>query len=215
MPAMTQQRILWYFADPMCSWCWGFAPVISAIKERYADQIKVALVLGGLRPGTTEAMTPKSREEILHHWHDVHRRSGQPFQFENAMPDGFIYDTEPPSRAIIAVSGIKPDETFAYYKAVQEAFYARGENITQPETLARLAVDHGIARERFLELFDSDEVKSKTRRHFEMSRQSGVRGFPTTVLQDDGGTTLLADGWRPLASITPDIDKWLEKSQCA
>jgi putative protein-disulfide isomerase len=212
---MTQQRILWYFADPMCSWCWGFAPVISAIKERYAAQMKVALVLGGLRPGTTEPMTPAAREEILRHWRDVQQRSGQPFQFDDAMPDGFIYDTEPPSRAIIAVSIIDPDMTFAYYKAVQESFYARGKNITQPETLAELVVNQGMDRDHFLKLFDSGEVKAKTRRHFQMSRESGVRGFPTTVLQDESGTTLLADGWRPLESITHDIDKWLEKSQCA
>ena len=58
---MTEQRILWYFADPMCSWCWGFAPVISAIEETYKNRLKVELVLGGLRPGTTEPVTPKFR----------------------------------------------------------------------------------------------------------------------------------------------------------
>ena len=97
-------RILWYFADPMCSWCWGFAPVISAIKEAYADRLKGALVLCGLRPGTTEPMTAALREEILHHWHEVHRRTGQPFIFDDAMPAGFVYDTEPPSRAVVAVA---------------------------------------------------------------------------------------------------------------
>ena len=51
---MTQQLVLWYFADPMCSSCWGFAPVMSAIKEKYSDRFRIALVLGGLRPGTTE-----------------------------------------------------------------------------------------------------------------------------------------------------------------
>lgn len=215
MVTMTQQRILWYFADPMCSWCWGFAPVISAIKDRYAAQMKVALVLGGLRPGTTEAMTPKAREDILHHWRDVHRMSGQPFQFDGALPEGFVYDTEPPSRAIIAVSEINSDATFAYYKSVQEAFYAHGENITQRETLAGLGVQQGIDRERFLELFDSDAVKQKTRRHFEMARESGVRGFPTVVLQDEGGTMLLTNGYRSFDTVAPEIDNWLVKSKCA
>lgn len=213
MATMTQQRILWYFADPMCSWCWGFAPIISAIKERYAAQMKVALVLGGLRPGTTEPMTPKSREDILHHWRDVQRMSGQQFQFDGAMPDGFIYDTEPPSRAVVAVSGIDPDAVFAYFKAVQEAFYARGEDITQRETLAGLARQQQMDRKRFLALFDSDAVKRKTRRHFEMARESGVRGFPTTVLQDESGTTLLADGYRPYDAVAPEIEKWL--AECA
>jgi len=41
-----------YFADPMCSWCWGFAPVIAQVRERYGEALPVRLVLGGLRPGT-------------------------------------------------------------------------------------------------------------------------------------------------------------------
>jgi len=53
---MAQERILWYFADPMCSWCWGFTPAIGAIKESYSDRLKIALMLGGLRPGTTERL---------------------------------------------------------------------------------------------------------------------------------------------------------------
>ncbi len=26
-----------YVADPMCSWCWGFSPVIDAIRERFGS----------------------------------------------------------------------------------------------------------------------------------------------------------------------------------
>ncbi|MBI3570502.1 MAG: DsbA family protein, partial [Gammaproteobacteria bacterium] len=112
---MAQERVLWYFADPMCSWCWGFTPAISAIKESYSDRLKIALMLGGLRPGTTEPVTPKFREETLHHWRDVQRMTGQPFAFEDAMPEGFVYDTEPASRAVIAVAGIDPEATFPYF----------------------------------------------------------------------------------------------------
>ncbi len=36
-------------ADPMCSWCWGFAPAIRAIRQQYADRLNIVLVVGGLR----------------------------------------------------------------------------------------------------------------------------------------------------------------------
>ena len=208
---MTPARILWYFADPMCSWCWGFAPVISAIKEIYSDQLKVALLLGGLRPGTTEPMTAALREEILHHWHAVHRRTGQPFLFENAMPAGFVYDTEPPSRAVVAVAEIKPEETFAYFKSVQAAFYAQRQDVTQTPTLAALAEVHHIAAPQFLERFHSDAVKERTRRHFEQTHQAGVRGFPTVLLQDASGSTLLTRGYRPFEELRPEIETWLAR----
>ena len=51
-----RQPHLVYFADPMCSWCWGFAPVINAIRGRYGERLPVRLIVGGLRPGTTEPM---------------------------------------------------------------------------------------------------------------------------------------------------------------
>ena len=210
---MTPQRILWYFADPMCSWCWGFAPVISAIKEAYAEQMKIALMLGGLRPGTTEPMTPQARAEILHHWQDVHRMSGQPFAFEGAMPEGFVYDTEPPSRAVIAVADIDAEKTFAYFKSVQAAFYAHGRDVTRSHTLAALAWEHDIDGDLFLERFESEDMRKLTRRHFEMTRQTGVRGFPTVVLQSDSTGTLLTSGYRPLEELTPEIDKWLAQPE--
>ena len=28
-----------YFADPMCSWCYGFAPVIAALAERFEGRL--------------------------------------------------------------------------------------------------------------------------------------------------------------------------------
>jgi len=87
--------ILWYFADPMCSWCWGFSPVIETLRDEYRERMKTALVLGGLRPGTPAPMTMTERADILQHWRAVHARTGQPFRFDDALPDGFVYDTEP------------------------------------------------------------------------------------------------------------------------
>lgn len=208
---MTPSRILWYFADPMCSWCWGFSPVIDAIKETYADQVKVALMLGGLRPGTTEPMTTELRDEILHHWHEVQRHSGQAFVFENAMPAGFVYDTEPPSRAVIAVAMINPEATFPYFKSVQAAFYTQSQDVTQAQTLTTLAETHHIAAPDFLEQFHSEDVKEKTRLHFQQSRLAGVRGFPTVLLQDASGPTLLTSGYRAFEELRPGIDAWLAR----
>jgi putative protein-disulfide isomerase len=204
-------RILWYFADPMCSWCWGFTPIISAIKEAYAHKLKVALLLGGLRPGTTEPMTAVLRAEILHHWHEVQRRTGQPFTFEEAMPAGFVYDTEPPSRAVVAVAEINPEETFPYFKSVQQAFYAQRQDVTQAQTLAELAEAHHIAAPHFLERFHAEDVKIKTRMHFQQTQQAGVRGFPTAVLQDASGSTLLTRGYRAFEELQPEIEAWLAR----
>ncbi|HEY9218115.1 MAG TPA: DsbA family protein, partial [Phenylobacterium sp.] len=74
-----RQRHLIYFADPMCSWCYGFAPVIEQVAERYAGVLPIQLVMGGLRPGTADPMSDAARTSLLGHWREVAAATGQPF----------------------------------------------------------------------------------------------------------------------------------------
>ncbi len=97
---MTNPHLI-YFADPMCSWCWGFSPVIDAVRAEFGSSMPIRLVLGGLRPGTTEPLTSTSKREIREHWEHVHEASNQPFDFHFFEREGFIYDTEPASRAAV------------------------------------------------------------------------------------------------------------------
>lgn len=198
--------ILWYFADPMCSWCWGFSPVIQTLRTTHSDRLRIALVLGGLRPGSDTPLTDAARTDILHHWHAVHARTGQPFRFEGALPPGFIYDTEPASRAVVALAGIDPALTFPAFTAIQAAFYAEGRDVTQRETLADLGATLGVRRETFLAAFDNEGARERTRAHFAHARRTGVRGFPALILQQDTELTSVAEGCQPLDTVTATLD---------
>jgi putative protein-disulfide isomerase len=201
--------ILWYFADPMCSWCWGFSPVIETLRNEYREHMKIALVLGGLRPGESTPMTAAGREDILHHWHQVHERTGQPFRFEGALPDGFVYDTEPASRAVVSIGGIDPALIFALFKAIQTAFYAEGRNVTQSAVLTDLAAGLGVDADAFGQAFDSDAARTKTQAHFKQARQAGIRGFPALILQQDSQLHSVSNGCLPLETVREAIDSYL------
>jgi putative protein-disulfide isomerase len=201
--------ILWYFADPMCSWCWGFSPVIETLRNEYREHMKIALVLGGLRPGESTPMTAAGREDILHHWHQVHERTGQPFRFEGALPDGFVYDTEPASRAVVSIGGIDPALIFALFKAIQTAFYAEGRNVTQSAVLTDLAAGLGVDADAFRQAFDSDSTRTKTQAHFKQARQAGIRGFPALILQQDSQLHSVSNGCLPLETVREAIDSYL------
>ena len=46
------ERQLLYFADPMCSWCWGFSPVVEELGTRYQVRATLAVVMGNYKtPG--------------------------------------------------------------------------------------------------------------------------------------------------------------------
>ena len=196
----------------MCSWCWGFSPVIARVRQEYGGNVRVSLNMGGLRPGTTKAITSEMRNEILHHWESVNRMTGQSFQFENAMPDGFVYDTEPPSRAVLSFARLQPSGTFGFFAEVQSAFYTQGKDVTRARILAAIAAPLGVDENEFRDLFQSDEMREATRKHFMRTRQAGVNGFPTLIWQYGDDVELLSAGYATYESLAPKLDGLLAKS---
>jgi len=208
---MSPSSILWYFADPMCSWCWGFSPVIEQLRSIYDKRLNIALMLGGLRPGTTESISAQMRDEILHHWHEVHKLTGQSFSFEGALPEGFVYDTEPACRAVISVAQLGKDKIFPYFISIQSAFYIDQVDVTLAGNLATLANQQGFTSDQFLTHFHSDAVLQKTKLQFQGTQQAGVSGFPSLVLQNDTDFQFITRGYCPFDDISLKIEAWLEQ----
>lgn len=206
---LADTPVLWYFADPMCSWCWGFSPIIKKIKSNYADQLKIALVMGGLQVGEQDEISESAREEVLHHWHQVEEQSGQSFSFDNAMPEGFIYDTEPACRAVIAAGMVDATKNFEYLTAVQSAFYTKNQDVTQTTCLQKIAVDCDIDGPEFKERFESKELAENTLKHFQHARKVGVTGFPTLILINQGELHVLTRGYQKYEGITAALDQLL------
>ena len=199
-----------YFGDPLCSWCYGFAPEISKVKEHYADSMDFELVMGGLRPYGTEKMS-ELKSFLRHHWDEVYQRSGQPFQYNILDKDDFVYDTEPPSRAVLAVKELNPRSEFEFYKRVQKGFYYDNLNTNELDTYLKLLEEFDLDPKRFTELFDSTELKDKTKQSFNYSQQLGVRGFPTTVLQHGEKLFLVANGYAEAKVLIERVEKLMKE----
>jgi putative protein-disulfide isomerase len=206
---MTRQLI--YVGDPMCSWCWGFAPVKRAIEAQCKGRATISLLVGGLRPGTEEPVDDKLNKFLREHWEDIGQRTGQPFGFAILERDDFVYDTEPACRAAVTARTLHDDDrALAFFTALQQAFYADNADLTEPAVLADLAADAGIDRSRFAELFASDEMRSATLGDFQTARSLGVTGFPTVVACDDDAYAYLTVGYQPYEGLQPILENWLE-----
>lgn len=203
-------RHLVYFADPMCSWCWGFSPVINGLAEHFGVRLPVTVIMGGLRPGTTAPMTDEMKAEIRHHWETVHERTGQPFDFSFFERDGFVYDTEPADRAIVVMRLLNPLVMLSYFNSVQRAFYAENRDVTDEEVLADIAAEHGLERERFLKALRTEQARKATITDYETARASGVTGFPTLYAGDtESGYAMVTTGYRALDGLPEILEEWL------
>jgi putative protein-disulfide isomerase len=207
-----QARLL-YVMDPMCSWCWGFAPVAEAlVQQAQAAGVELHLVAGGLRTGSGAALEPTTRRYILEHWQAVAKLTGQPFLFDSALPDGFVYDTEPACRAMVAARSLDPQMAWGLVKLIQTAFYTEGRDVTQASVLVELAEQAGLPRIVFAEAFDSAEQLTATAADFTWVQDLGIAGFPTLLAERKGQLALLTNGYQPLDELAPLLSRWLERA---
>lgn len=207
---VTGRPHLIYFADPMCSWCWGFAPVIRVLSETFGDYLPIRLIMGGLRPGTTDPMPDRVRAEIRTHWEHVAEASGQPFDWGFFDRNGFVYDTEPASRAVVVLRrhglGLK-----ALHR-MQEAFYAENVDVTRTDALADIAVECGLDAAAFRAAFEAEAARQETLRDYAISQRTGVTGFPTLIAGSGqyNQYVMVTQGFQPAARILPALAHWLE-----
>ncbi|MFM9942098.1 MAG: DsbA family protein [Hyphomicrobiaceae bacterium] len=206
----SSRREFLYFADPMCSWCYGFGPVIGALATQFAGRLPVRVVMGGLRAGNTQAMREQDRQYIRDAWKRVGEASGQPFDtafFERAH---FVYDTEPACRAVVTARRLKPESVLDFKAAVSSAFYAHNRDVTQDSVLADVASEFGFERAPFLAELTSSDARNETFRDFLTAKQAGVEGFPLLAAGSEaGGYALVAHGFRTLEGLPEAIEGWL------
>jgi putative protein-disulfide isomerase len=214
MTTMTDRHFL-YFADPMCSWCYGFSPVIATLAERFAGRLPVKLVVGGLRAGNTRAMRPQDKDYIRSAWTRVGEASGQPFDLSFFDREGFVYDTEPACRAVVTMRRLRPEKALPFLAAIQRAFYARNEDITQTEVLSTLAANEaGVDHAQFTAELLMPETRNETFRDFLTSQQAGVEGFPCLVAGNEAeGYALITNGYRPIDGLPEAIETWLARAE--
>ncbi|MEX6502193.1 DsbA family protein [Pseudomonas zhanjiangensis] len=202
---------LLYVMDPMCSWCWGFAPVIEALAEQAsAAGVPLQLVVGGLRRDRI-AIDAAARVRYLGYWQAVNASTGQLFNFEQGLPEGLVYDTEPACRAVVTARHLDPDSAWPLAKLIQQAFYTEAADVTQAGVLVRLAEQAGIPRIEFAEAFDSPAMQAATAADFTWVQDLGIAGFPTLLAERDGQLALLTNGYQPLEALAPLLARWLER----
>lgn len=205
-----------YIADPMCSWCYGFGPEITALHQGLPE-VPIELIMGGLRAHQTTPITTEQRNKILSHWQQVHAATGLPFSDALLSQDGFVYDTEPACRAVVAARQLVPHTSLAVLHAIGHAFYANGQDVTQGSVLAEVcasamtAAGHAIEAAEFERAWASDAAIHATAADFALTKKWGVAGFPTVVLERDRALDLVASGFTRMPDLVDRLQALVDQ----
>lgn len=196
-----------YIADPMCSWCYGFAPELRALLAAHPDAT-VDLILGGLRAYNQTPSNAESRAQTKGYWSQVAAAAAEhELKFNPAALDSpnFIYNTEPACRAVVAFrQSIQPEivqRTLEMFHALQIAFYADGRDITQAAVIAEVAASLGVDGTAFLQAWQSEQSFQMTRNDFLAVQELQVTGFPFLAIDVGGKLVVIARGFEKATTL--------------
>lgn len=181
---------------------------LNTLVERQ-PQLGFEIVLGGLRPGGGDPWDEQMKDVIKHHWHEVNKRSGQPFGYSLFEREVFNYDTEPSCRAVVAARKWMGGRELAFFEAVSRRFYVENEDPTQAVFYRPICESFGIPFQEFVVVFESEETKYTTHQDFMLNRQWGVKGYPTVLLRTPKDLYLVSHGYAEYDQMNDTINRIL------
>lgn len=183
----------------MCSWCWGFAPIIEDIRATMSETYTFSLILGGLRTKSEMSWNEISKKYLRDHWKQVSQTTGQKFSDSLFEKEYFEYDTYPACKAVVAVRELfGMQSAFLYLHTIQEAFYTRAEDISNINVLSDLLNIIDLDNTSFRAFFENDRAQLLMEHDFAKARSMGANVFPSVVVIDEEGHMVCQKGYRSL-----------------
>lgn len=198
-----------YVMDPMCSWCWAFAPVIDQLHSTYPD-IPLDTVMGGLAPDSDAPMPPDLQQMISTTWRRIEQQTGTRFNhtfWQNCTPRRSTY---PACRAVISAEQQIAGSSKAMIRAIQQAYYLQAKNPSDADTLIQLAESLGLDRAAFTTQLYSEETEQLLQQHLALAAQIGASGFPSLYLAtDDDKLIPISLGYSDWTQIQKNLGRYL------
>ena len=183
--------ILHYIYDPLCGWCYAAEPLVLAAADA---GVAIKLHGGGLWDPAVHAPEAK-RRSMRETDARIARLTGQPFgeaYFEGLLVNpASIWWSRPTIAAVLAAEALQADRGPAMIAAIQHAHYVEGRAVVDETVLAEAAGAIGLDRSRFSQAMQSAPVDAHVQATRRLMRDYGLHGFPSFLLQHDGGVARL------------------------
>jgi putative protein-disulfide isomerase len=175
---------LYYIHDPMCSWCWGFRPVLDKLLVSLPNHITTSRLLGGLAADSSLPMSDDLRNRLQITWQEIEDRIPTArFNFDFWTRNTPKRSTYPACRAVIAARIMDPYIEDRMIFAIQQAYYLQARNPSDDATLIQLAVELDLNLQQFSDLLNHPSTQQKLDSEIAHTHRLGVHSFPSLVLR--------------------------------
>lgn len=188
---------LLYFTDPICSACWAIEPQLKKLKLEYGDFFAIEYRMGGLLRSWVNYNGGGIQQpaDVAHHWDEISDYYEVPID-GNVWLEDPLSSSYPPSMAFKAAEIQDKEMAARFLRAMREMLFLEKKNIAKWENMSIAAQNVGLDVEKLRHDYDNG-AKQLFEKDLEISRQSGVRGFPTIVFYNDNGQQTVVYGLQP------------------
>jgi len=174
---------LYYFHDPMCSWCYAFRHSLKEIQESLPDHIGIEKIVAGLAKDSHTPMDPNTQLYVQENWRRIEQQvRDTQFNFDFWVKATPMRSTYPACRAVLSAKKqglLYEDKMIA---AIQNGYYQQAKNPSLIETLIELGDSIGLDIEQFKIDIISDSIENQLKEEIHFSRSIGIRSFPSLGL---------------------------------
>ena len=205
-----ERPVIYYIFDVLCSWCYGFSANMQAFYEENTEDIDFRVMSGGMVLGKNEGPIGALPKEIKDGFKRVEEMSQRPFSpafYEMLDKGDALLSSLPGALALAAFRTYQPDNTMAFAKRMQEAFYQEGLPPAEAQTFGHCAEDFGMNSEDFMKLMVDKDRLELVRTEFEVVQKWGITGFPAVVYQYKDKAYMLAKGYTPKEQLAENLQR--------
>lgn len=215
-PAPAARPELLYIHDPLCRWCYAMSPVINRLQVEFAGRLDVSVLCGGMVRGAEVESISAGWDGIVAEIGRVEQvagvRFGAAFRALGQLGN-YQYDSEPPSRAIVAFRQLAqaPAQTLAFAHAVQTALFRDGLDLNDAATYDALLSPFGVDAAEFRRRFAAPDTVRATQQEFAAVARIGVQGFPTSIVRMGEQGYVLARGYQAYELMWQGLEQLLKE----
>ena len=175
-----------YFTDAYCGWCWGFSERMMEFEAANRHRVAFTAIIGGLftgeRAGPLSAYPhiPEANARIAH-------MTGAHFgeAYQQLLEEGtMVMNSTHAAAALAVLRDLAPDKAIYWAPQLQEAFYARGRSLSEPNTIADIAEADGLDAAQVLSRLEDGSALGQAQSDFALARRYGVASYPTLLFLD-------------------------------
>lgn len=210
----TSKPKVLYFFDPLCGWCYAFSPVIYKISKDTSDQFDFEAITGGMVVGNRVGPLGEMADYIIGAIERVESLSEVKFGEEykrNLKSKDYIQDSFPPSVAINIVKDIKPEVVMEFIKKLQHEHHFLAKSYFDIGTYTSILDEMKVSIEDFEGKFNSTKYKTITLEQFQLTKEFGINGFPTVIIEYKDKYYNLLSGYRNYESFKSGLDTFYKQ----